>query len=238
VCSSDLDYPPDFCATLLSEAEKSQAASVVVAMNTVGVTPFQRAVAAAQNSRLGNGGSPHRRGDGNGKWVDHGHHALMRVDAFRAVGGYDETFSHNEDAELDHRLSQAGHRIWLTAKTALTYYPRSSPAALFRQYMNFGEGRAKTIFKHATKLKMRQAIPVGIAPAVLLALLTPLTWLVAVPLLLWGGGCIAYGLWLSRRARDNAIALSGFAAMIMHFAWSLGFWKGALSLPTAGGKHD
>ena len=41
-----------------------------------------------------------------GHWADHGHHALMRISAFRAVGGYDESFSHNEDAELDYRLGR------------------------------------------------------------------------------------------------------------------------------------
>ena len=41
----------------------------------------------------------------------------MRIAAFRAVGGYDESFSHNEDAELDYRLRQAGYRIWMTDKT-------------------------------------------------------------------------------------------------------------------------
>ena len=33
----------------------------------------------------------------------------MRIAAFRGVGGYDESFSHNEDAELDYRLRQAGY---------------------------------------------------------------------------------------------------------------------------------
>ena len=64
-----------------------------------------------------------------GHWTDHGHHALMRVAAFRAVGGYDESFSHNEDAELDYRLRAAGYRIWMTDKTFMVYYPRASVPA-------------------------------------------------------------------------------------------------------------
>src|SRR5690606_2394808 len=91
------DYPDDFCQALLREVADLQADSVVVGMKTVGFGLFRKATAVAQISKLGNGGSKHRDG-GGGHWVDHGHHALMRVSAFRAVGGYDETFSHNEDA--------------------------------------------------------------------------------------------------------------------------------------------
>ena len=64
------DYPSDFCATLLEEAKHTTAQSVVVSMDTVGKSGFQKAIAAAQNSKLGNGGSahrtPHKEGQGNG----------------------------------------------------------------------------------------------------------------------------------------------------------------------------
>lgn len=120
------DYPADYFRVLIEEAVAMQADSVVVGMETVGFGVFQKATAVAQNSRLGNGGSRHRANGGanggEGGWTDHGHHALMRVEAFRAVGGYDESFSHNEDAELDFRLRKAGFRIWMTGRTHMTYY--------------------------------------------------------------------------------------------------------------------
>ena len=212
------DYPDTYCQTLVAEQQTTGAASVVVSMNTIGKTPFQSAVAAAQNSKLGNGGSAHRNNT-TGMWVDHGHHALMRVDAFRAVGGYDESFSHNEDAELDIRLAKAGYKIWLTGKTSLTYYPRSAPLPLFRQYFNFGQGRVRTIIKHRIIPKLRQMVPAAVAPAAVLALLAPFYPLAALPLLAWMGICIGYGATLGQ-------PMAGPAAMIMHFGWSLGFWTG------------
>src|SRR5690606_35663894 len=123
-----------------------------------------------QNSRLGNGGSKHRAG-AKGQWVDHGHHALMRIESFRTVGGYDETFGHNEDAELDHRLRAAGYGIWLTDKTRMTYYPRETAAGLFRQYLNYGQGRARNILKHSTMPKLRQVLPAMVLPLAAGALL-------------------------------------------------------------------
>lgn len=220
------DYPSDFCQMLLEEAEKQEADSVVVSMKTLGKEGFQKAVAAAQNSKLGNGGSAHRNAEEEGKCVDHGHHALMRIAAFEDVGGYDENFSHNEDAELDMRLTKAGYKIWLTGKTEMIYYPRSKPAPLFKQYFKFGEGRLKTILKHRVKPHLRQIIPVGVAPAVALYLISPFFEILAWPALIWIIICMGYGIKLAIDAKDKVIALSGPAAMIMHLAWSLGFWKG------------
>ena len=222
------DYPEDFCKSLLEEAQETGADSVVVSMNTVGKEGFQKAVAAAQNSKLGNGGSAHRNLEEDGKWVDHGHHALMRIAAFQDVGGYDESFSHNEDAELDTRLTKAGYKIWLTAKTSMTYYPRDRAMPLFKQYYNFGHGRARNLLKHKTKPHLRQMIPVSVMPVVVLTLLGFADAIFLLPTLLWAGICIGYGLKLAYDASDKDLTLSGPAAMIMHFAWSLGFWVGAL----------
>ena len=223
------DYPPDYCQVLLQEARDLQADSVVVGMKTVGSGLFQTATAVAQNSKLGNGGSKHRDG-GGGQWVDHGHHALMRMSAFRSVGGYDESFSHNEDAELDYRLRQAGYGIWMTGKTFMTYYPRRTVASLYRQYLGYGRGRAKNMMKHRVLPKLRQALPLAVVPVFLGASLAFLHWIVAVPLLLWAGICIAYGFWIAIAQRNPYGPLASVSAMIMHFAWSAGFWRELLRI--------
>ncbi|SEQ42173.1 succinoglycan biosynthesis protein ExoA [Devosia sp. YR412] len=231
-------YPPDYCRMLVAEAEERQVGGVVVPMTTVGTAPFQRAVATAQNSAIGTGGSAHRTGKGSGP-VDHGHHALMRVDAFRQVGGYDQSFRFNEDAELDYRLRQAGHMIWLTDRTGMTYYPRATAAGLFRQYFGYGGGRARNILKHRMRPRLRQMAPLAILPVVLLAALSIWHWGFLVPLALWGVGCIALGMHAARQhAPDYGMPmllspLVGLAAMIMHFAWSSGFWVHVAQHPFA-----
>jgi succinoglycan biosynthesis protein ExoA len=218
------DYPGAYVSTLLEEARRREASSVVVAMDTRGLTCFQRAAAAAQNSLLGAGGSAHRQGGAAG-WVDHGHHALFRRQDFVRAGGYDETFSHNEDAELDLRLGAQGARIWLTDRATLVYYPRETPGALWRQYLNYGRGRARTVLKHRVRLKLRQAAPLAVAPAVLLAVAAPLNPLLGAPAAAWMLACLTFGLALGLKARCGCAAGAGFAAMIMHLAWSLGFWR-------------
>ncbi|MFN3513198.1 MAG: glycosyltransferase family 2 protein [Phenylobacterium sp.] len=212
-------YPPNYVSRLIAVAEETGADSVTTSMVARGETCFQRAAAAAQNSRLGTGGSAHRAGT-RSAWVDHGHHALMRMAAFVAAGGYDETFSHNEDAELDHRLGAQGSRIWLTTEVAIDYFPRRTARALFRQYRNYGQGRARTVRLHRTPLKIRQMLPLAVAPAIMLALASPAFWPLALPALVWAGTCLGYGLVLGR---DRCSALAGWPAMVMHLGWSLGF---------------
>jgi succinoglycan biosynthesis protein ExoA len=224
-------YPRAYVSRLVATAEAMGAVSVVTPMRTVGRGCFQKAAAAAQNSKLGTGGAAHRGGAGGG-WVDHGHHALMAIEAFKSAGGYDEGFSHNEDAELDLRLAQEGGRIWMAADLAIDYYPRSDPGSLFRQYLNYGRGRAKTVARHRTRLKVRQLAPLAVAPAVLaavlaalLAALTPWALAAALPALVWASLCLAGGALVGWRTRDRCAFGSGLAAMLMHLGWSVGYWR-------------
>lgn len=218
------DYPCDYGARLLATAERTGADAVVTPMETRGRGCFQRAAATAQNSVLGAGGSPHRTPGVSG-WVDHGHHALMRIDRFVAVGGYDEGFSHNEDAELDARLVQAGARIWLAGDAVVGYYPRSAPGPLWRQYLGYGGGRARNLARHRQRMKLRQLAPLAIAPSVALLALAPVWPWAALPAAAWALLCLGFGALQGVRRRDGCAAVSGAAAMIMHLAWSVGFWR-------------
>ena len=216
-------YPDGYVPGLVAAAERSGAASVVVPMITRGEACFQTACATAQNSVLGTGGSAHRH-VGEGQFVDHGHHALMSLQAFKAAGGYDEAFSHNEDAELDLRLAQTGARIWIEPSMAITYYPRRTLGGLARQYFKYGEGRARTAMRHRTPLKLRQLLPLSIAPVVMLAVVGgPLFWPLALPAAGWVAACLGFGFLLGVRNRSACAGLSGVAAMVMHLAWSAGF---------------
>lgn len=225
------NYPADYVARLLGAARRRAATTVVVPMLTRGQGCFQAAAAAAQNSVIGTGGSAHRMA-GEGRFVEHGHHALFSLADFIAVGGYDESFTHNEDAELDARLTANGARIWLEPEATIIYTPRGSPEALFRQYRNYGKGRARMLAKHRLPLKPRQRLPLLVAPAVGLAGLgLGLTCLAAgfavlvLPALTWVVLGLGAGVWLGIRQGSRCAALAGVAALIMHFGWSLGYWQ-------------
>jgi succinoglycan biosynthesis protein ExoA len=216
-------YPQGYVARSVRLLAEMGASSTVVAMRTRGESCMQRAIAAAQNSRLGNGGSAHRLGGRSG-FVDHGHHAAFEKNVFLRLGGYDETFTTNEDAEFDVRLIRSGGKIFLDGETSIEYFPRTTLPQLARQYFRFGWGRANTVLKHNTKVKLRQLLPVvallGCAGSIAAAWLHPL---LLAPAGLYGSLCAFWGVSLAVRERDPCLAAAGFAAVVMHMSWALGF---------------
>jgi succinoglycan biosynthesis protein ExoA len=223
-------YPAHFVEALIAAARQTRASSVVVPMRTIGYGCFQRAAAAAQNSRLGNGGALHRLG-ASSRFVDHGHHALFELEHFCRVGGYDEATG-NEDFELDHRSRAAGGTVWLASEASIEYISRDSFWALARQYFRHGEARAQTIVKltiirRALFPKVRQILPVvvlgfyvvgiGLLPWVPAAMLLPAGHLMI---------CLFWGAFLGLRDRDLCSAASGICAAVMHLAWAIGLCVG------------
>jgi len=225
-------YPPHYSQTLLKAAKEREASAVVVPMFTKGIKGFQLAVAAAQNSVLGTGGSAHRS-SGEGMFVEHGHHALMKIDLFKQVGGYCEGMPCNEDAELDHRLIEAGGRIWLEPAAAIIYLPRETMGALAKQYFKYGKGRAATIKRHRVLPRLRQMIPLAVPAAMVLLPLSFVHPIFALPFFSWLALCLVVGAVVGLRpnkirSRGGWRVLAGVAAAIMHASWGLGFLKGWL----------
>lgn len=217
-------YPKGYCVTLLEAANKSGAHAVVVPMRTKGREGFQHAVAAAQNSALGTGASPHRHVK-HGGWVDHGHHALMDLKLFRQAGGYCESMPCNEDAEYDYRHTQLGARTWLEPKARITYFPRKSIPALWRQYFRYGSGRARNVRRHGQWLKLRQALPLVVPAAVLALPLGMLHWAFVLPAAAWLAICLVLGVAVGAKSGGGWALLGGVAAATMHLAWGLGFLR-------------
>ncbi len=221
-------YPANFIARCVEALAASGATSVVVPMRTRGAAGggLQHAIAAAQSSRLGNGGAAHRIGAASG-FVGHGHHAAFDMDFFRALGGYDETFTYNEDAEFDLRAIAAGGRIWMCADAAVIYFPRSRFGGLARQYFRHGTGRARTLLKHRLPPHPRQMIPVAVLAGCLAGLAaTPFSPAFASVALVYPAVCLAWGMALALRLRDRRLIAAGPALVTMHMAWAIGLVTG------------
>ncbi len=224
-CDAHAIYPANYVMKVADALGARGVASVVVPMDAIGKTCFQKANAWIVDTPLGSGGSAHRGGR-KSMYVDHGHHAGFDLKSFLQVGGYDETFSHNEDAEFDTRLAQAGGQIFLDADIRLVYLPRTTMWSLARQYFNYGKGRARTLMKHGEKPKLRQLIPpatlagcvlgLAIAPFTAWGLLLPGTYLAALA---------GASLLVTVRYASLCGLMAGPASATMHMSWSAGFFR-------------
>lgn len=223
-------YPDGWADKIVHHLIDTGATSVVVPMVTKGKEPVQRAIAAAQNSPLGNGGSAHRSVHGHNRYVDHGHHAGFLTEFFIENGGYDATFAVNEDAEFDIRTARKGAR-WMAFDAPITYYPRKTILALGKQYFRYGFGRGRTVFKHGVRPKLRQLGPVLIflhlGFGVLLALFNPLFLLGMVPYL---GLCLYFARKITPPNETTKFTANVFfASIVMHACWGAGFVAQAMS---------
>jgi len=229
-CDGHSMYQERHIERLIATLSRTGAASVVIAMDSAGVFGFQKAVAWVSDSLVGSGGSAHRGGRASG-YVDHGHHAAFRLPVFLSVDGYDESFTHNEDAELDCRLTAAGHAIYLDADIRIAYFARASVAALWRQYFLYGRGRSRTMRKHPGSMRLRQLAVLAHGGLFLVSVLLAagtgeLLWLTWPTLYI---AALAFtSLELALRKRSLWGLLTGPAAAIMHTAWACGTAAGLL----------
>lgn len=223
-------YPAGFLQRCVSEMLRVGATSVVVPMRNEAQEGLavQRAIAVAQSSRLGNGGAAHRTGAGSG-FVDHGHHAVFDRDFFLSIGGYDESFTHNEDAEFDHRAIQAGGRVWMCREAPVVYFPRKSFSGLARQYFRHGRGRARTLLKHRLRPRARQMAPVVAFGLLLGGLLSaPFAGPMVLPVLAYPLLCLSWGARQAIAQRDPSLLLTGPVLITMHMSWASGFLTSVL----------
>jgi succinoglycan biosynthesis protein ExoA len=228
-CDAHALYPARFCQRLIETLGRMNADAVVVPMDSIGDGGLQRAVAWVSNSPIGTGGSAHRAGRRSG-FVDHGHHAAFRMDRFRGAGGYDETFTHNEDAEFDCRQRALGARVYLDAEIRVGYRPRPTLSGLWQQYFRYGAGRSRTARRHPGSLRLRQlAVPAHLVLSALAILVAP----VFPPALAWPAFYLtvlaATSLLMAVRHRSVYGLLAGPAAAVMHTAWAVGFLSALLA---------
>ncbi|MFO1220329.1 MAG: glycosyltransferase family 2 protein [Burkholderiaceae bacterium] len=228
-CDAHAGYPGGYVRRLVDALDRHGADSIVVPMDSVGRSCLGRAVAWVSDTVVGSGGSTHRGGRESG-WVDHGHHAAFRMSSFVRTGGYDASFSHNEDAELDCRQRALGSRIFLDAEIRMQYYPRDTWRGLWRQYFNYGRGRARTVRKHPESLRLRQfAVPAHVGVSVLALALAPWWPLLLLWPLLYALALIATAISIATKRRSLCGVLAAPAAAVMHTAWALGFLGGWLT---------
>jgi succinoglycan biosynthesis protein ExoA len=128
-----------------------------------GTGPWSLALGAALGSAFGVGNPRLWRRPAEGaprEDVDTVPFGTYRVEALRAVGGWDETLATNEDYELNYRLRRAGGRIVFDPEIWSVYRPRESLALIARQYWRYGSWKAVMLAGAPRSIRPRQVAPV------------------------------------------------------------------------------
>ncbi len=222
-CDAHAQYPAGFVLRVVERLVLHGVQSLVVPMDAVGRGCFQRANAWVVDTALGSGGAAHRGGRRSG-FVEHGHHAAFDLGTFLSLGGYDERFAVNEDAEYDRRLTAAGGRIYLDASIRVRYHPRRGASSLARQYFRYGAGRSQTLRKHGGPWRARQILPLfhfgALAVTAVGGMWIPGLWVYPAA---YAGTLGLTSVMLALRHRSVCGLWAGVAAGVMHTAWACGF---------------
>lgn len=236
------ELSPGYAQRALATLERTGAANVGGVMRADGRTPFQKSVARAYNSPVGLGGGAYHGTTHEGE-AESAYLGVMRRTVLDEVGLFDETIRRGEDWELNLRIRQAGHRVWLDPSLSVTYWPRESWWRLARQFRATGAWRGELVRRFGRSNGLRFFAPPALVLNVALALVIGVLQItgvlggvaslvasvVYVPLALYvllvlamasapgGGRSVHERLW-------TVLVLP-----TMHISWGLGFLAGVLS---------
>ncbi len=158
----------DYVMRCVEALEASGAAIVGGPMRLAARTARERGTAEAMGSRLGGGTARFRRQDTTAGFTDTVYLGAFRRQVIEDLGGYDEDFGGNEDAELAWRAQRAGG-VYLDPAIRSLYAVRAGSSELFAQYRRYGAARAGTLRKHPASLSPRQLA----VPALVLGIASP-----------------------------------------------------------------
>ena len=227
-------YPDDYAARGVARLAEGGTRWVSGPQVPVGHGPVSRAVALALGGSLGRGASrkwgaqdEHDRGEFE---LDTGVFAgVWERATLMEYGGWDERWPRNSDSEMAARFLANGEHLVCLPAMGGRYTPRDSLRSLWRQYVDYGEFRARTSRRHPRSMRSSHLL----APAILL------TGMAAIaaprPLRRWAQfGELLYVVSLTvAGVRARATSESGSDAalvpavlLLMHYGHGLGQLKG------------
>jgi succinoglycan biosynthesis protein ExoA len=152
-------YEPDYVATIV-EAFRSLPDDVWciggASLPADGSTFGKRLHAALLSNVMGLGPADYRREAI--RPVASVYLGAWRPGVLTALGGYDESWKANEDAELAARVREAGGRVVRVPAHSRKIVTRGARAALV-QWTRYGYWRARTVVRHPATLRVRHVAP-------------------------------------------------------------------------------
>ena len=176
-------------------------------------TPVASAIATAASHWLGGGGAAYRRQPPTkASDVDTVPYGCFRKALWEQLGGFNEDLLTNEDYEFNWRVRVSGGRIRFDPSIVSTYHTRTTLRSLGKKYYRYGWWKAQMLRSYPRSLRWRQFLPALLLWGVILPPIAAIYLLLII--------------WAALLASDLFV---GFALMVEHISWSLGFWSNILS---------
>jgi succinoglycan biosynthesis protein ExoA len=218
------ELSPGYIRRAVATMRRTGAANVGGIQKAVGLTPFERAVAAAMTSRFGTGDAAFHYGGAEGP-TDTVYLGVFDRGALEAAGRFDEQLVRNQDYELNIRLRRDGGIVWFDPELEVTYRPRGTLRALAKQYFDYGRWKRVVLTRHPGSLRWRQAVPPATTVAVAIGAIAGLWWRPAlvVPAL--------YAVAVLVASATTRVPVGTKARLVavfptMHLTWGAGFLLG------------
>jgi glycosyltransferase involved in cell wall biosynthesis len=213
---------PSFFTELTAAFEREPEADVVGGVMVPEATGYrQRVVSAALTTPLGSSSTRFQENEGFVETVNFG---AYKREVSETIGEFDTGLPRAQDYEYNRRVRKAGFRIYQTSSVRVYYTPRSSFAALARQYYGNGYWKAVVHDRFDELPASPDVLTTGGAVACLGVLLVgPVVTLGVV-------GLVGYVLALCWATRQAAAEIGPteypgivLALAIMHWSYALGF---------------
>ena len=230
------EYPPDYVARGVERLATGDSRWISGPPIATGDGPVSRAVALALNTPLGRGASrkwaSEREASDREYELDSGVFAgVWERETVLEYGGWDERWARNQDSEMAGRFLARGEKLICVVAMGARYTPRDSIPSLWRQYLEYGEYRARTAARHPHTMRRSHLIAPALVATAGAALGAPRSLrrparagLGLYALALGAAGIAAAA--ASEHAADAALVPLVLAAM--HFGHGVGMWRFSL----------
>lgn len=223
-CDGHAEPAPDYVRLAVELLEQTGAATVGGRQVAVGASFVQRAVAIAMTSPFAVGNARFRYSEAAGP-TDTVYLGVFSRTVLEEIGAFDTTLHRNQDYELNYRIRRSGKLVWFDPRLRVTYRPRSSVGALWRQYLDYGRWKRVMLMRNPGSLALRQTAPplllIGLVLSAVLGVVgIPQWWLLPA---VYGALLAVATITESIRRRDPAAALLPLVMPTMHLAWGAGF---------------
>ena len=197
-----------------------------------------RVIAAAVSSPFAAGDAKYRNATEPG-WVDTVYLGAWRTATLRELGGMRTDLAVNEDYEMNVRLRQLGHGVYLSPSIRSTYFVRASLPKLARQYGRYGFWKVRTLIDHPGSLRWRQLVAPAFVISILMtplavATLGPIGWL---HLAGYAIANVAASTTVASRTSWSHLPLLPLVFLLVHLSWGTGFLAGLLWWPLRVGRN-